>query len=412
MNIYISGISGTAMGPLALFAKEAGMKVFGSDRAEGAVTKELVEAKIPFSIGKQDGRFLEKKIHDEGVDWFVYTSALPKDHPEILIAEKYGIKVSKRDELIAELVSVLKLKMVGVAGTHGKTTTTSIIIWACQRLGIPVSYLVGSTLGFAGAGECVKDAKYLIYEADEYDRNFLYFHPWLSIITTVSYDHPDIYKTREEYEAAFTQFIRQSKQTIIGKKINNKIKLAGEARRYDATLAFHAIKKILVDSRIEKTDSEIIEAINQFPGVGRRFERISEGVYSDYAHHPEEIVATINVAKEQAEISEKKGVVVVYEPHQNVRQHEVLNKYKEAFLGVDKLFWMPTFLTREDPDLEVLKPENFVEILENNEMAEPAKFSDDLADKLKEYQKENYLIVLMTAGPGDAWLRKLFSRKA
>ncbi len=400
------------MGPLALFAKQAGINVVGSDRSEGAVTRELTKAHIPFSIGNQDGRFLEKKIKEGGIDWFVYTSALPKDHPEILVARKYNIRISKRDEFIAELVDKLSLKMVAVAGTHGKTTTTSAIVWAAQQLEIPISFLVGTTLGFAGAGEYVEGSRYLIYEADEYDRNFLHYYPWLSIITSVSYDHPDIYKTKEEYDAAFAQFIRQSKKTIMKQKINNKIRLAGEVRRYDATLALLAIKNIAADCGMKISDDKIIEALNRFPGVGRRFEKIGDGIYSDYAHHPEEIAATIDVALEQAKFSEKRGVVVVYEPHQNVRQHEVFEGYKKAFVGASKIFWLPTFLTREDPKLKILAPNDFIKSLENQENAEAAELGDTLAKKLEEYQKENYLIVMMTAGPADSWLRRLFGGNA
>ena len=408
MNIYISGISGTAMGPLAIFAKEAGMEVCGSDRAEGAVTKELAKAKISYLLGNQDGRFLEKKIQEGKVDWFVYTSALPEDHPEIVMAQKYGVKISKRDELIAKLIEELKLKMIGVAGTHGKTTTTAAIVWCCKKLGLPVSYLVGTTLGFAGAGEYVKGSEYLVYEADEYDRNFLHYHPWLAVITSVSYDHPDIYKTKAEYQAAFAQYIRQSKTTIIDAKSNPAIKLAGEVRRYDATLALMAVKKIAKDAKIMVSEQEIIDALNQFPGVGRRFEKICDGVYSDYAHHPEEVKATVDVAKEQAKLDSKKGVVVLYEPHQNVRQHEVMKGYKDAFVGVDKLLWAPTFLVREDPNLTVLKPRDFIETLTNKDIAEPAEFGMKLEKMLKKYQEENYLIVLMSAGPADKWLRKIF----
>ena len=89
--------------------------------------------------------------------------------------------------------------MVAVAGTHGKTTTTSMIVWACLKLGLPAAYIVGSTLGFAPSGSYKESDEYFIYEADEYDRNFLKYHPWLSVIVSVSYDHPDIYKTPEEY---------------------------------------------------------------------------------------------------------------------------------------------------------------------------------------------------------------------
>lgn len=403
MNIYISGISGTGMGPLALMAKQAGHTVFGSDRSAGPIVPELEKENIEFEIGNQDGSFLEK--HD--IDWFVYTSALPEDHPELKLAREKGIKCTKRDEFIDFLVKELGLKMVAVAGTHGKTTTTSMIIWACKNLNIPAAYLVGTTLGFAESGKYEKGDKFFIYEADEYDRNFLKFHPWLSCITFVSYDHPDIYKTEEEYKEAFKQFESQSEHIIRGGEARTMIKLAGQARREDATTAMKAIKEMGQASDVWKTEEQIINVLNKFPGVGRRFERIADGVYTDYAHHPEEIEATIEIANEEAKMTGKKGVVAIYEPHQNTRQHEVKDGYKDVFNSAKKVFWLPTYLTREDESLKVLTPEDFIKDLSDPGVAEPAEMNDDLATRLKNLQKDGYLILLMTAGPADPWLRKV-----
>ncbi len=409
MRIYISGISGTAMGPLALMAKEAGFSVAGSDLNEGAVTRELKGAGIEFRIGEQDGKFLEEKNKEQKIDWFVYTSALPKDHKELLKAKKLGIKTSKRDELIAFLVEKLKLKMIAVAGTHGKTTTTAGIVFLAKKLELPVSWLVGTTMSFAEAGKYIPKSKYLIYEADEYDRNFLFFHPRLSVIPSVSYDHPDIYPTEADYKAAFAQFIRQSERVILKPKISpKKLKLAGEVRRFDLALGIEAVKFMLFEEGREATDEELIKLADEFPGVGRRFEKIVEGVYSDYAHHPEEIQATIGIAKEEAKRLNKKGVVVVYEPHQNTRQHEVFDGYKKAFLGAEKVFWAPTYLTRENKDLPIISPREFVSSLENFEVGEEAELNEALMLRLKNYLAEDYLVLMMTAGPGDKWLREGF----
>lgn len=403
MNIYISGISGTGMGPLALMAKQAGHTVFGSDRSAGPIVPELEKENIEFEIGNQDGSFLEK--HD--VDWFVYTSALPEDHPELKMAREKGLKCTKRDEFIDFLVKELDLKMVAVAGTHGKTTTTSMIIWACKELGIPAAYLVGTTLGFAESGKYEKGDKFFIYEADEYDRNFLKFHPWLSCITFVSYDHPDIYKTEEEYKEAFVQFESQSGKIIRGGETDQSLTLAGQARREDATTAFKAIKEMVNEAEILKTDEQILTCLNKFPGVGRRFEKIAEGVYTDYAHHPEEIEATIEIANEESERLGRKGVVVIYEPHQNTRQHEVKDGYKNVFEKAKKVFWLPTYLTREDTSLAVLTPEDFIKDLVDPGIAEAAEPNEDLEKRLKNLVKDGYLILLMTAGPADSWLRKI-----
>ncbi|MBQ3474056.1 hypothetical protein IJH24_01335 [Candidatus Saccharibacteria bacterium] len=407
MRIYISGIEGTGMGPLALMAKTAGFTVFGSDSTEGLIHNELVSAGIEVSLGEQNGDFLKSKLED-GVDWFCYTSALKDDHPELVLARELGIRVTKRDDLTAFLVSELGLKMVAVAGTHGKTTTTSMIIFAALKLGLPVSYIVGTTLGFAPSGAYHDGDKYFVYEADEYDRNFLKYNPWLAVIPAVSYDHPDIYPTEEDYKKAFEQFKNQSEQVIETSEtfVADDFKLAGEARRFDASLAAEAVFRMMKEEA--KTSDGLIEILNEFPGVGRRFEKISDGVYTDYAHHPEEIMATIEVAKDEARIVGKKGVIAVYQPHQNTRQHEVFNGYKDAFLGIDKLFWLPTYLTRENPELKVIEPDEFINSLSNSEVAESAKLNDDLEEKLKNYLEEGYLVVLMTAGPADSWFREKF----
>ena len=408
MNVYISGISGTGMGPLALMAKQAGFSVAGSDLAKGAIYDELLQAGIEVEIGQQDGKFLAKKIED-GINWFVYTSALTEDHAELVMAKEAGIKCTKRDDFTAYLVDKLGLKMVAVAGTHGKTTTTAMIIWTALRLGLPVSYIVGTTLGFAVSGAYHAGDKYFIYEADEYDRNFLKYHPWLAVLPAVTYDHSDIYPTREDYVAAFLQFEKQS-ENVVREGIEADYRLAGDVRRKDASLAAAAIAKIMVDMGRTFGIDEITKILSEFPGVGRRFERLSDGVYTDYAHHPEEIEATSEVANEQAEMDHKKGVVVVYQPHQNIRQHEVKAGYHDVFKGASKIYWLPTYLTREDPKLAVITPEEFVADLDNAEDAEPAKLDESLATKLREHVKNGDLVILLTAGPADEWFRNVFRK--
>jgi UDP-N-acetylmuramate--alanine ligase len=407
MNIYISGISGTGMGPLALMAKAAGFTVWGSDLAKGAIYDELIKAGIEVKIGSQDGEFLQEKLEKDGVDWFVYTSALPEDHKELVLAREAGIKCTKRDDFTAFLVAELGLKMVAVAGTHGKTTTTAMIVWAALKLGLPVSYIVGTTLGFAPSGSYKAGDQYFIYEADEYDRNFLKYHPWLAVIPAVSYDHPDIYPTVENYREAFRQFEGQSERVVKQSSFNEDgFKLAGEVRRKDAALAAEAIQAMAPEAQRE----EIVEILDEFPGVGRRFEKINEGVYTDYAHHPEEIAATMGVIKDEKRLHGKKGIVVVYQPHQNTRQHEVRSGYTDAFLGADKIYWLSTYLTRENLDLPVLTPTELISGLVNKDIAEVAELNDELAEKLQKYMDDNYLVILMTAGPADEWLWGKFSK--
>jgi len=403
MKVYFSGISGVGIGPLAELAQDAGMTVCGSDMSRGTISDELAARNIPIAYGPQDGSFLREQL--DGLDWFVHTSALPKDHIEIQIAREAGVRVSKRDEFIVEFIKQHNQKLIAVAGTHGKTTTTSMLIWCCRELGVKANYLDGTTLPWGESAEYKYDDAYLIYEADEFDRNFLAYHPYLAVITCVDYDHADIYPTPENYREAFAQFESQSQDVVKNTTIDNRITLAGELRRLDASICLAAMKKLC-----DNSEEEIIDVLNRFPGAGRRFEEVVENVYSDYAHHPEEIVATIKMAKEVVERDGLKGIVAVYQPLQNMRQYEVRHQYGDTFQGVDKLFWVPTFLLREDPSLAIITPEELITEMNNPEIAEAADMDDALGEKLRELQKEGWLIILLAGGGADKWFRKVFNR--
>ncbi|MBR6168521.1 hypothetical protein IKQ74_01075 [Candidatus Saccharibacteria bacterium] len=405
MNVYFSGISGTGIGPLAELAQDAGYVVFGSDLKPGAISEALEERKVNVSYGKQSGDFLLKTIEENGVDWFVYTSALPDDHPELQLARERGIKCTKRDEFLANLVEQKGLKMVAIAGTHGKTTTTAMIIWAMKQLGLPASYLVGTTLSWSDSGKFDPESKYFIYEADEYDRNFLAYHPYIAAITCIDYDHPDVYPTVDDYRDAFDEFMSQSDIVVKNTAVNSGIILVGGLRRQDASIALEVIEKIAPELDFQK----IIDVLNDFPGAGRRFERITHGVFTDYAHHPNEIASTVKMANELKRRDNYAGLAVIYQPHQNTRQYEVREGYKNAFVGADKIFWLPTYLTRENPDLSILSPEELIEETVTKDRTEIADLDESLAEKIHQLHNQNWLIVLMTAGPADDWLRKQFA---
>jgi UDP-N-acetylmuramate--alanine ligase len=400
MNIYFSGINGTGIGPLALLAADAGFKVFGSDLNRGAIYDDIAASGAEFEIGAQDGQFLQKVHNQRGIDWFVCTSALPADHPELVLAHKLGIRATKRDDLINYIIKEKGLELVAVAGTHGKTTTTAMLVWAFEQLGLPLSYVVGTTLPFAKSGHFDENAKYIAYECDEYDRNFLKFYPELSLITTVGYDHIDVYPTEASYRQAFEQFEAQSKQVIRSAEltVDPEFKLPGKHNRENANLILAALQQlgVLQGSTLQKG----LEALNTFPGRNRRCEKLIDGLYTDYAHHPDEVAATVQMARE---LNDK--VAVIYQPHQNTRQHQVKSGYQDAFNGATRLFWLPTYLAREDPSLPVITPAEFVTGLTNKSVAEPAEVGDRLLATIKNLLNNGYLVLLMTAGPADTWLR-------
>lgn len=412
MNIYFSGIGGVGIGPLAEIAYDAGYEVQGSDQNEGLVLDQLRKRGISVSIG-QDGSFLQACHDKKPIDWFVHTAALPADNAELLLARKLGIKTTKRDELLAHIISEKQLKLIAVAGTHGKTTTTSMLIWSMQKLGVPLSYSVGSTLSFGPSGKFDPDSQYFVYECDEFDRNFLHFKPSLALITSIDYDHPDTYPTEPDYMNAFRQFVDQSAHTIMWQidsaRINIvgndnwllsedevlSISLSGQHNRRNASLVAKAIEYLkLADTR---TTTEILQ---RFPGTDRRFEKLADNLYSDYGHHPAEIAATLQMARELSD-----HVVLVYQPHQNVRQHEIRDQYTDQFALADAIYWLPTYLSREDPSLSILSPKDLTQTVTNQSAVHIADLNDELWQTIQTAQNDGKLVLAMGAGDIDAWLR-------
>lgn len=409
MNIYFSGIGGVGIGPLALIALDAGHKVQGSDPNDSEMIHRLSARNIPIN-NKQQGAFLTACHSIQPIDWLVHSSALPDNHPELVMAKMLGIRTSKRDEFIAHLLQETGLKLVAVAGTHGKTSTTAMLIWAFKQLGVPVSYSVGSTLTFGESGHYDPDSRYFVYECDEYDRNFLYYHPHLSLITSMDYDHPDTYPTAESYIQAFAQFIKQSEAALMWRRDGSlldadnvtlyddadvlPLKLPGLHTRQNATLVAHALEKLGIPGN--RT-----EALESFPGADRRFEKLLPNLYTDYGHHPTEIAATLQMA---SEINEQ--VVLVYQPHQNVRQHEVRALYTDCFEMAETIYWLPTYLSREDSRLPILTADELTENITNIDSVYTADLDDELWQEIQRARDEGKLVICMGAGSIDTWVRE------
>lgn len=412
MHIYFSGIGGVGIGPLAEIARDAGYKVSGSDLQNSQMVEQLRSHGVEVAIG-QDGSHIALRHSTDPIDWFVYSSALPDDHPELAFAERRHIRISKRNELLAYIIDQMALSLVAVAGTHGKTTTTAMLIWLCRKLDVPASYSIGTTMSFGSSGHYDTESRFFFYEADEYDRNFLAFHPNLSLVTSADYDHPDTYPTVDEYYDAFKRFINQSQHVLSWPEVYERlgqqqsalmhspkhspdtIQLHGAHNRANAQLAVEAIHR-LTDEPREKLEALIAD----FPGTGRRFEKLADNLYTDYGHHPAEIAATLQLARELNE-----HVVLVYQPHQNRRQHELRDQYTDCTKDAERVYWLSTYLTREDPDLEVLPPEVLIQHLENRENVIPAELNESLWQALLRERYEGRLVLVMGAGDIDDWLR-------
>lgn len=420
MNIYFSGIGGVGLGPLAQMAIGADHTVFGSDLEASLTTQELEAQGVGLSIGKQTGEYL-KRIHDEiHLDWFVHTAALPENHPELVAARALGIRTSKRDTLLAELIADSDQQLIAVSGTHGKTTVTGMLVWAFKQLGIAASYSIGSQISFGPSGKFDPEANYFIYECDEFDRNFLKFYPHISVVVSIDYDHPDTYPQEEDYKEAFRQFIAQSDHSILWQHDADYIdfsendttwllqagevlplKIAGEHNRRNATLAFKAIERINDIAAAGVDPNLVVEALNSFPGTIRRFERLADNLYSDYGHHPAEITATLQLARELSD-----HVVLVYQPHQNIRQHEIREQYTDkVFAMADEIYWLPTYLSREDPSLNLLTPAELTSNLHQDNL-HLSEFDSTLWADIQRHREVGHLVLGMGAGSIDGWLRQ------
>ncbi|HSX29010.1 MAG TPA: Mur ligase domain-containing protein [Candidatus Saccharimonadales bacterium] len=426
MHIYFSGIGGTGIGPLALIAHQAGLTVSGSDKQDSAYIHYLKKQGLHnITIGQSYEQIAE--LHAmRPIDWFVYSSAVAKEQagqPELRFCKEQGVRSSRRSEFLSEFIASRNLKLIAIAGTHGKTTTTAMAIWAFKELGIAASHSVGAKMSFAEMGTFNPHSDYFIYEADEYDRNFLYFSPHLSMITGIDWDHADIYPTRENYYAAFVQFLSQSNWNVVWKQDVARIAiqpaehytaldesdpqiqqltLAGEVNRRDAWQVAQSMAHLFPDRPLK----DIIAVLNRFPGVSRRFEQLAPNIYTDYAHTPPKIRGALQLAHEIA----GNNVVVVYEGLHNTRQHFIKDELNGLFDGAKHIYIVPSYLAREDENLPLLTPVDLSKLLGNTvqDRVTPSTLDDALFQAINQHAKQGDLVLCITAGGGnslDEWLR-------
>ncbi|HUB93277.1 MAG TPA: Mur ligase domain-containing protein [Verrucomicrobiae bacterium] len=429
MHIYFSGIGGTGIGPLALVAQQVGYEVSGSDKQHSLYIDHLKKRGVTdIHIGQTESAIAE--VHAcKPIDWFVYTAALPlenPDAPELRFCRDQNIKTSKRDELLNQIIRDKHLNLIAIAGTHGKTTTTAMSIWLLKQLGMPLGYILPAKSDFAEMGAYEPDAKYFVYECDEFDRNFLSFQPALSLITGIDWDHPDIYPTRDEYTAAFREFLEQSTRSILWQAdvdrlnlepgdnqmvldesnpaIHTSLTLPGLVNRQNAWLVANALQPIT-----NKPLEQLIEHLNHFPGVARRFEQIVPGLISDYSHTPPKIRGALQLAHEVA----GDDVVVIYEGLHNTRQHFIKDELAALFDGVKRLYIVPSYLAREDPSLKLLTPDDLKLLLSTRvqTVTESAALDNRLKQAIITHLADGDTVLCLTAGGGgslDEWLRQEF----
>ena len=383
MKYYCIGIKGTGMSTLAQILSDLGNDVSGYDDAKGhKFTQDGLEARnIPIYY---DGN------HEISPDTIVtYSVAFKEDHPEMKRVKSLGLTIKKYNEIMGDVID--EFTTVGVSGTHGKTTTSSIIRHLLENT-VGCNYFIG-----AGDGHATKENKYYVVESDEFNRHFTAYHPTYSIITNIEAEHLECYKDVDDIRSTFEIFANQTKKLIVAngdneevRKINYKTKvlfygfnennniviknvylaetgssfdlyinnelyghfsipLYGKHMVMDASAAITMVKEIgLEKDTIEKL-------LKTFKNAKRRFaeQRVGESIIiDDYAHHPTEIKVTLEAVKQKYP---NKRLVVVFVPNTYSRTRDFKDEFIEAFKIADK-----TYLTEIDCNRE--KPEDYPEI--------------------------------------------------
>ena len=386
-HLHFVGIGGAGMCGLAEILQKEGFVVSGCDAATSETTQRLAS----LGISCQQGHTPE---HLEGVDVVVVSSAVPRDNPELVAAREQGIPVIRRAEMLGE-VSRLKWT-VAVAGTHGKTTTTSLTGYILTQAGWDPTVIVGGRVNFLGAHARLGHSEYLVCEADEFDRSFLALHPVLSVITTVEAEHLDTYGTLEALEQAFARFanavpfygavvanledpgvrrlLPHLTRRVVTYGLVSQADLHARVWELTTTGAWarvvwrgeevgelqvplfgrhgltNALAALAATLEMGVAFPTAAQAVASFSGVARRFEiKGNVGgvtVVDDYAHHPTEVAATLAAARQRFP---GQRLVVAFQPHLFSRTKAFARQFGEALLGADVVYVLPIYPAREAP---------------------------------------------------------------
>jgi len=432
-SVYFIGIGGIGMSALARYYHSKGAKVSGYDKTPSSLTKELEDAGM--SIHYEENVDLIPK----DAELVVYTPAVPKEHEELVYYQRQGYKVVKRSDVL-QIVTESSFNIC-IAGTHGKTTITTMVAHLLRHTGYGCNAFLGGISVNYETNFWSSERNVSVVEADEYDRSFLKLSPDIAIITAMDPDHLDIYGTAEEMEKAFVEFSGRIKPggLLISKfglkrttdlkgsrrltyAVQNKsaeahaekIRMMNGSYEFDvvikdkriekATLNIgglhnveNAIAAITAASSLNIDDEKIKAAIADFKGVKRRFEYIikTPGLVfiDDYAHHPEELRALISGAKSL--FSDKK-CTVIFQPHLYTRTKDLADGFAEVLDVADTVILLPIYPARELP-IPGVSSEMILDKMKNKNKKVMDK--EELKDWIMtSFDKKG---VLVTAGAGD-----------
>lgn len=335
MKVHFVGIGGVGMAALAVLMKGRGDEVSGCDLAATSRTRYLESLGIKVHIGHD-------RSHCDDAELMVVTPAVNPGLEELkeFIKRRGRGKVRYRGEVLAEIVG--ERDSIAVCGSHGKTTTSTFIARLLSLLGEDVAWAIGGETGEmpvarTGAGP-------LVVEADESDGTLALYHARTLVVNKCEYDHPDHFKTEEDYFACYEIARRNAGEVIDSETLDPEdwqIPVSGGHNRRNARAAIEvALRRGHSRAAIE---SVLPEAVRMLPD--RRFERLAEGVYTDYAHHPTELKCAVGMAREVC----KGKLRVLFQPHRYSRTRALLGDFPAALSGADELVICPTYAAFEEP---------------------------------------------------------------
>jgi len=412
-KIHFIGIGGIGMSGLARLFKYEGKEVSGSDSTETENTKKLITEGI--TVTYEQGA--ENISSRRNLELVVYTEAMAQDHPELVAAREDGIRTINYFEALGEIAN--EYYLIAVSGTHGKTTTTAMLIDILEEASFDPTAIVGSLRTKTGSNFRAGKSKYFIVEACEYKRDFLTLEPDVLVITNIEHEHVDYYKDLADVQDAFHELAMKVPEdgAVIAIKSDPKVApvLQGlKARVYDYKIEVFrdlALKQPGLYNRMNAgaaratalvlgAEKEIVqEALENFAGTARRFEYKGDvngaKIYDDYAHHPTEISAVISGVRE---LYPDKKLTVVFQSHTYSRTHELFEAFAEALSKADRILMLPIYAAREENDSGVSAEKLTESIIKKGTEAEFFQTFEGVAVTVKESVGTGDVVVIMGAG--------------
>lgn len=397
LHIHLLGIGGAGLSPIAQVLLDMGIKVSGSDRRPNAMTERLASRGATIAPQQAAENLLDLPA-DQRPDVVLISSAVSAENPERKAAEALGIPVVKRIDFLPALLE--GRRVIAVAGTHGKSSTTAMIVHILLRAGLAPGYIIGADLpdiGNAAAGS----SPYFVIEADEYDHMFLGLRPEVAVITNVEWDHPDFYTTPASFRRAFMQFVDNVNRsgliiTCRDDEGAEQLRAYGYSRGpewitygfdpeaelqatevqpipgsgYKAEIIHwrmpactltlqvpgqhnvrNALAAIAAAVWCDVPLDDACHALYSYGGVARRFQKLGEvsgvQIYDDYAHHPTEINATLSAARDRFPTQR---IWAIFQPHTYSRTRTLLNEMAHSFTAADEVVITDIFAAREKDD--------------------------------------------------------------